>query len=393
MFKKIIYLIMAALIILGLAGDWTRVEPEEMAVGLSFVYDKTDEGYKITGEFLDVSPASNGEVESQSFLLTFEAKSVSEAFKQNLQLEKTVFGTHTRVRFFTENLALYGLEDLYDFFFREFYLDQRPFLMVIKSDDPLLIYQAETGLSQKIGDYIYNLSELKNESSTLTTFVSTLDFAKDLYREGKQPVMGVIEIEENEIEFDEQTPDEEKPKKYIMNLEGLAVFKGDKLIGYIDGQQTRAYNYIVDKVNESFLTVPMEGGDITVRVTNSQSEIKTEYKNGNVIVNVEIKNKLAVSENNTDYDISQNKQAKEVEKQISAYLKEDFENTVSKVQQELASDIFGFGACFHIDNPKIWKVLKDNWDDEYFKNAQVNIKVQSDIELEGYIREKFGEDV
>ncbi len=392
MFKKIIYLIMAALIILGIAGDWSRVEPNEMAVGLSFVYDKTDDGYKVTGEFLDVDPAGDGGVETKSFLLDFEAKSVSEALKQNLQLEKAVFGTHTRVRFFTERLAKHGLEDLNDFYFREFFLDQRPIMIVVKNEDPLLIYQSDTGLSEKVGDYLFNLSELKGEMSTITTFVSTLDFAIDLYKEGKQPVMGVVDVEESEIDFDEDTSDEEKPKKYVMNLEGLAVFKEDKLLGYLSPEETRAYNYISEKVNEAFLTVPMEGGDITVRV-RSQSELKTDYKNGNIIVDIEIKNKLAVSENMTDYDISKDKDAEEVEEQVSAYLEESFENTISKVQKEFSSDIFGFGACFHEDNPKIWKQIKNNWDDEYLSNAEVSVKVQNDIELEGHIREKFGEEV
>ena len=111
MFKKIIYFIMAALILLGIAGDWTRVEAEEMAVGLSFIYDKSDKGYRIIGEFLDVSHSNDPQQSqiSRSLIMEFEARSPAEALQQNLQLEKALYGTHNRVRFLPKKWHNTGL--------------------------------------------------------------------------------------------------------------------------------------------------------------------------------------------------------------------------------------------------------------------------------------------
>lgn len=397
MFKKIIYFIMAALILLGIAGDWTRVEAEEMAVGLSFIYDKSDKGYRIIGEFLDVSHSNDPQQSqiSRSLIMEFEARSPAEALQQNLQLEKALYGTHNRVRFFTEKMAQYGIEPIQDFFFREFYLDQRPIMMVVKNEDPLLLFQAETGLSDQVGGYIYALSRLKEERSTLTTFVTTLDFAKDLYKEGKQPIMGVVEVKENKINFDEDVKEEEekKPKKYVMDFEGLAVFKEDKLVGYLDGQEAIAYNLISDTVRQAYIAIPVSGGNISIYVMESKSQVNTEYLGEDVNINIKIKTRLAIAENMSDYNISENKELKKAEKDINHFIQTRIKEAIQKVQTEFKSDIFGFGDYFHKDYPKKWKTIKHKWDDEYFAKVTINVTVENIIETEGHTRERVGERV
>ncbi len=52
-------------------------------------------------------------------------------------------------------------------------------------------------------------------------------------------------------------------------------------------------------------------------------------------------------------------------KEIETYIK----NTVSKVQNEFESDIFGFGSAFHRKYPKEWHKVKHNWNDIFFKGG------------------------
>ena len=50
--------------------------------------------------------------------------------------------------------------------------------------------------------------------------------------------------------------------------------------------------------------------------------------------------------------------------------------------QKLKCDVFGFGEKVHVSNPKLWKKLEKNWDNE-FAELQVNAKVDFYIRREG----------
>ena len=75
---------------------------------------------------------------------------------------------------------------------------------------------------------------------------------------------------------------------------------------------------------------------------------------------------------------------------MNVFQKREIMEAIEKVQNDFGSDIFGFGHNFHIQNPKQWERIKTHWDDRYFSNAEINIKVETSILLEGESRERFG---
>ena len=62
--------------------------------------------------------------------------------------------------------------------------------------------------------------------------------------------------------------------------------------------------------------------------------------------------------------------------------------SIKKVQEDYQSDIFGFGEVIHRANPKAWKQLESNWDQE-FSTLEVSVKVDAKIRRVGTIIESF----
>ena len=125
----------------------------------------------------------------------------------------------------------------------------------------------------------------------------------------------------------------------------------------------------------------------------SKSQVNTEYLGEDVNINIKIKTRLAIAENMSDYNISENKELKKAEKDINHFMQTRIKEAIQKVQTEFKSDIFGFGDYFHKDYPKKWKTIKHKWDDEYFAKATINVTVENIIETEGHTRERVGERV
>jgi hypothetical protein len=85
-----------------------------------------------------------------------------------------------------------------DFLLRDHLTDETSLVAVVKGEDPKLIYSSVAGLSVSVGTYIDELSHTMPPKNSESVFVTTLEFIKAYCEDGKQPVMGLVEIVKNE---------------------------------------------------------------------------------------------------------------------------------------------------------------------------------------------------
>jgi spore germination protein KC len=401
--KKIFYIVIYILIIFSLTGCWDRREPKSLAIANSIIYDIKDDGtYKIIVEIMNPISSSGGAGgggstsggnKSSSITVVGEAKSPAEAIRNITSgLDKSLFAGHNNARIFSEKIAKKGITTVLDFILRDHLTDETPLMLVVKGEKPDLIYSSSIGLSNMFGDYIKNLNDSQNNSTSKSVFISMLDFVKDYYAEGKEPVMGLAEIVECNTEPSGNTIEPQQPsidsKKYKIKYEGLAVFKEDKLLGYLNGEEARVYGMIVNDLKVAHYTINYNDNATVIRIDHSGSNIKTKIDNGKIIIDVKIKNTVELSQEGDTTDITRLEELKKIEKVIDEQIKNDLLATIKKVQTEFASDIFGFGMYMHIQNTKEWEKFKDNWN-ELFSKATINVEVSTCINRAGEVREPF----
>jgi spore germination protein KC len=380
--------------ILSLSGCWSRIEPKYLGVVNSIIYDVDDEGkYIIHLEFLNAADAGNGqEGKSKGSNFTVEAMGDSprEAIANVSQsVDRSIFGGHNKVRFFSERLARGDVTSTLDYILRAKLTDETALIGVIKGDEPEKIYKATLNLSDTVGSYIKNISRFLPDSTSKSAFPTTLDFVKDYYSDGKQPVAGVIEVVETESKSpkgEEMGGEGEKEHKII--CEGLAAFKDGVLAGYMNGEETRAYNFIVNKVRNIHITVPSDTGNTVFVVSGSKCKVKTSKEDDKIKIEVKLKVSSGVTAETGEIEINDPKEIKKLEEAFNEKLKKDIEGAIKKAQQEFKSDIFGFGEFMHDQHPKEWRELKKDWD-EAFSKAEVSVSVESRIRRYGEIKRPF----
>ncbi|MNJ58221.1 Spore germination protein B3 precursor [compost metagenome] len=69
---------------------------------------------------------------------------------------------------------------------------------------------------------------------------------------------------------------------------------------------------------------------------------------------------------------------KKVEKLFEKEVLRMINEAMRKTQKVYKADVVGFYECLSIQNPKVWKKVKDRWDDLY-ENIPVNVKVKLTI--------------
>lgn len=391
--RTAVSILLCAFIISALSGCWSRTEPKHLAIVNSIIYDLDDEGrYEVYTEFINASSSGGGNEKKKgasSLIVDAKGDSPREALSNvSFTVERNVFGWDSKIRFFSERLAKNDITDTIDYILRAHLTDETAIIGVIKGGEPQKIYEANIGLSDTMGNYMENMSQFQPNATSKAVFPTTLDFVRDFYSDGKQPVAGLVEVVENKSKASGGGQSGEEGKEYKIICEGLAAFKNGVLVGYFNGDETRAYNFVTNNMRNIHLTVPSENGDTVYSLAKSKCGIKTKKEGDSIKVEVNLKINSRIVSENENIDISNAETLKTLENQFNEHLKNQITGAITKAQQEFKSDIFGFGDFMHDQNPGDWKELKKDWD-ESFSKAEVKVSVESSIVRTGELKKPF----
>lgn len=399
MIKRIITIVLTIIILLAVLGScWNSKEPKELGIITSLIYDKTETGYKLYMELLDPSSAIQGSSQARnSIIVISEGESLPESIRNaSNTIERKIYGGNNKVRFFTEKMLEQDMVNTMDFFLRDHLADERPIMIVIKGNiDPIEIYNTQVGMSDMVGTYVEEMSNEKTHTIDHTVFTRTLDFVVDYYRQGKQPVMGVLEVKKSDAKLDDSVASDSVTAnaEKILIFEGLAVFREGTFLGYLNGNEAQTYNYLVKDAMHPLISVEIDGKQIVGRLKNYKCKMEMTEENGEIKAKVICKQNFSLSQNESEINLSDYRNLEPIEQAFNIKTEQDIINTVTLVQEEYQSDIFGFGSQFHIKYPKKWKEIMDDWDQVYFPDMKLEVEVESSIRFEGEIEEHFGERV
>lgn len=374
--KRILVILSALLLCFTLTGCTSKKESKELAVITSIALDKTEEGtYQMFFEILETSGSPGAESSNglTNKILVSEGRSVAKAINMATKsCEKRLFGGNNKVIFVTEEFARSDFNTLVELSFSDNLSDEGPIIVVLKDAKPAELFDAKAGMANLSGEYIERIAKSQLKSSSAAAYSRTLDVLKDIYEEGKQAVTGVLKLKEDKNESDAK----------IAVYEGLGVLKDTTLAGFLDADETCAYN-IITKSAEAFLTdVAYDGTLVSCVGSDISCKVKTKLGGGLLTVDIDIGLSIGI------YLQEHSETGKEPDNEkITALaadkIKENIYNTVTKVQRDYRSDIFGFGKNFCISNYSEWKNIKSGWDDGYFAGAAVNVNVNAAKKLMG----------
>lgn len=395
--KRLVKTMLCLLLCICLCGCWSSQEPKYLAIVDSLVYDITERGqYRVVMEILN--PAVTGGKDKGSsqkkphVICVGEGNTARTALNNiSVSMEHSIFGGQNKVRFFSRALAFRGIGETIDYFMRDHLTDETPYMAVIESGDPLDLYNSATGLSETVGGYFDLLSIYQPQSMSRSVFVTTLDFIKDYYDEGKQPVMGLVRLVENKAEpaeTGESSTPEGEAKKYQIEYEGLAAFKGDKFVGTLNGVEARSYNHLTNKLKTTRIYVPYEGGNAVIEMHTSDCTIKAALNGDKVSFDVKIAANMGLVTVGGSLDVRTEEAFRVIEQSYKEKTEQEITDVIQRMQREMKSDIFGFGSALHTQFPDPWKELKENWDDK-FSEADIRVTVDAVLDRTGEVKQPF----
>ena len=379
--KKMLAIIVILVLALSLTGCWNRRELNTLGiVGLVGV-DAGNDGIKTTFEIINPKKVSKGGGEKGEIPVKYvqsKGKTVIETFRDTtLRFDRKLFVSHAKGFLFSEDIARRGLAENLDMILRDHEMRLSMHLLIVKDTSAADGMSIASGINTIPSNYLEDiLRQYKAHAKSVDSKV--IDFLKTYNGKGINPVVTVLQKVKKAKIGTEQT------EEYELSPEGAAVFKKDQLVGFLNGVETRGYNWVIGKVHSGIVVspTPNSNGTSSVEILTAKSKNEVEISGNAIKIKVKITMTGMLDEETTKVEITDHAVLTRLEQATSQTIKQEVEHTLLKVQTEYKSDIFGFGQLVHHKYPQEWKNMQDNWDD-LFSQATIEVETQTKITKTG----------
>lgn len=382
--KKIICIFMSIVIIFSFTGCSSgKQEVEKLGLVLAVGFDLTTENkYKLTVQILNtqnesskgMSADKNGQqVSTDVMVFSCEGDTPYDALSHlSTDYGRNIFLAHSKYLVIGKKLAESGLSLVSDTIFRGHQARPDSILLLAKDTaSKILTFQP---LDEKIpANSVKNLITLQSIRG-YSPVVSRLDFINALSSKTASPIMGIIDTNR----------DNNKGKTF--KLAGTGVFKKDKLVGYLNMNETRGMQWIKGKVKDGTITAySRDGNKITFFLLTATSKIKPVIENDSITMQINIKSESNILEMPGKLDPMKNpKIMDDLAKLQSKAIEKEAKLAINAAQEKFDADIFDFGGSIHRDYSKTWKNIENNWND-IFPHIKVEVNVSTTLKSPGLI--------
>lgn len=281
-----------------------------------------------------------------------------------------LFLGHLRIIVLSEEIARTGTNRFNDFLRRNPEIRRTASLVVSKesaSKYMKITPELERIPSLYLADMVDNLSAMGKFPPSFIGLFWTLNSSR-----GQDPYLPYLELK----------------GKSAIQLNGLAYFQGDKMVGKTNPLEIGVFMSIrgIGRGGYgAFAEVPGKDESVLVRTVSRNTRTKVSIKNGKPHVSIKIQYESEIDEKESaTIELSDSATLKKIEKETSKDAKKAIEKLIAKTQKT-KSDIFGFGEHFRAKLPRYWNKnvkTKDKWD-EIYQNLTFDVKVDTHIHRVG----------
>jgi spore germination protein KC len=397
--QKLVGLILLLFIGSLLTGCWSRRELNDLAIMTAVAIDK---GEKENSLMITAQAVNPGEVAAQAgasnrtpiSVYQEEADTIFEAVRRmSTLMPRKLYWSHLRMVVIGEDLAKeVGINKVLDFLSRDHELRTDFYIVIAKDSRAEEVVKMLTHADDISANKMFTSLEISEKTWAPSISVALDELISDLVSDGKHPVLTGIKMVGDPEVGQTQKNVETTMSETMLKYSNLAVFKKDKLIGWLSEAESKGYNYIMGNVKSTVGDIDCpEGGKLITELVRTDSEVKGKVKNGKPEITVNLFAEGNVGEVQCNIDLTKTETIEKLDKKLSKDIKYFMNKVVDKAKEE-GVDIFGFGEVIHRSDPKEWKNLKENWD-ETFKEITVNITVDAKIRRTGTVGNSFLEEV
>ena len=368
--KRWISSLLIVVLCLPLSGCWDYRGLNKISIVSGVAIDRQEDtkSYHLTIETIDFSAAGK-ESSGKSQLVETEGVTIYDAVRNaKKRLAKKLYFGDIKVIVISSQIAREeGINSVLDWFLRDIELREttNPIISQEKTAKEIL---AANGVDDKIiSEEIEKMIDSDKKTTASTKKIASYQVFDVLQGDkGTSLVLPAIHCVPNQ-------------EKKVVELNGVAVFKEDKLQGYLSPEETHYYLFGADEIAGGIITFPFEKKDsrkqdnFSLEIAKNKTKKSYVYDGNRIKVFFDIKTTAYLGEVGTDLDDLKMDTMEKIKSTATLTFTQKMESVIKKGQLELGCDIFGIGTMIHKSDPALWYKLRENWD-YYVQTLEVEIR-------------------
>lgn len=375
-----------------LSGCWNRKELNDLGIQMGAAVDKIGNQYKLTVQVVVPGEVTNRYSQGAFSAVTLYKSSGDTLFTAYRRLTETsprkIYGAHTRALILGESVAKEGISNVLDLFIREPEVRSDFYVLVAKDTSAENVLRVLTPMEKIPANTLHHSMDTSSKTWAPTATVTLDTLVERLITEADNPVLtGIRVIGSTALGEGKQNVEEIDPDAKL-RLAGLAVFRKDRLVGWLDEEESKGYNYIKNEVTSTAGEVECpEGGLVSLETLRSHTTMKGKVVRGKPHIDIRIDDESNIAEVACKIELN-DQTARLLEKKLENRKIELMSKAVAAAKQKYKVDIFGFGQAIYRADPKAWSGLKAGWE-QTFPTVEVNYDVHVYIRKMGQTRESI----
>jgi spore germination protein KC len=302
-------------------------------------------------------------------VISRSGKTIFDATRNFLaETDRRLYWPHNQVIIIGEEQAGKGVRLVLDYFARN--NEPRPTIWILVAEEKAKEVLNAPGNLEKIPAMEISQLIQAQPAASKNVMINLQDFVGRLLSKTTAPVTTLIKTNES-------------GGKRKLTLSGTAVFKADRMVGKLDGRETRGLLWVLGKVKRGVIVVKAPGGKVGLEITRSRTKVKPVLAGGKLKIKISIMEEGNLDCQMSPKELTKPEMLKSLARRETAVIRGEIDAALAKAK-ELKADIFGFGDMIHRSNPKAWRQMKKKWD-QIFPRLQVEMDIRCVIHGVGLI--------
>ena len=370
--KRIKFLI---LLLPLLSGCYNYRELNELGITTAVSIDYKDNNFYVIAEVINPIKQQDASSSNNSPFVNYNSSSSSlqDAFRKVvLESPRQLYAAQLEIIVLSEEVVNNHLEEVLEYFARDPEARTEIKIIVAKTEDSTKAITLQTLLTSLSSSNIINSLDLQSKVLGMAypvTLNELLHMYIDPYLEVVLPSMtlyGNYEIGDEKENITTSSP------KAIVKIDGSTITKDNKILGYLDLEESKILNLINGKLKETIIKMNYYDGYIIFEPNRIKVSRELDIKNN--IIKINISGYSKTKEIQSNINVKDPKEVEKLNKALNMELEKKITDTFNSIREKYGTDVFGFQELYYRTNYKYFKENCTNWYEDIYPKIKLEVK-------------------
>lgn len=370
--KRIKFLI---LLLPLLSGCYNYRELNELGITTAVSIDYKDNNFYVIAEVINPIKQQDASSSNNSPFVNYNSSSSSlqDAFRKVvLESPRQLYAAQLEIIVLSEEVVNNHLEEVLEYFARDPESRTEIKIIVARTEDSTKAITLQTLLTSLSSSNIIKSLDLQSKvlgMSYPVTLNELLNMYIDPYLEVVLPSMtlyGNYEIGDEKENITTSSP------KAIVKIDGSTITKDNKILGYLDLEESKILNLINGKLKETIIKMNYYDGYIIFEPNRIKVSRELDIKNN--IIKINISGYSKTKEIQSNIDLKDPKEVKKLNKALNMELEKKITDTFNSIREKYDTDVFGFQELYYRTDYKYFKENCTNWYEDIYPKIKLEVK-------------------